>query len=267
MKSIIQLKRILNMTTRKLFVFGLLSATILLFVNIPGLVGRPVNYYPPENPGARSSKWWAGTIRPVPGNRPPPYSATVLSVRLQAPSGSTPSSDFYYILLSCFDSALSYDQIGLSKVEGDTSWYTLWSWTTHDFWGHLYYHYDNQAYRLTTGRWYEFKMIAEGDGDIRYEVWDVATSVRVKYWTKHTYGTSFLVVGMVQVGIIPYIGFTNYEEVMFATYGTPVHDFDFYRTKMDSYYFSDWFPLGIGAPLDVIVTWNTYHVYIDNPDG
>jgi hypothetical protein len=37
---------------------------------------------------------------------------------------------------------------------------------------------------------------------------------------------------------------------------------------IDSYYFSDWTYLWAGSvPGGIVVTWNTYHVYIDNPAG
>lgn len=80
---------------------------------------------------------------------------------------------------------------------------------------------------MTAGSWYEFRMIAEGDGDIRYEVWDVATGLRMVYWIKHTGGAFFIVTGRTLVGLYWYTGFTNYEEVMDAASGTPNHDFDF----------------------------------------
>jgi hypothetical protein len=55
-------------------------------------------------------------------------SAQTVGVTLTTPNSAPRSDEFYYVLLSVFDSAGSYDQIGFSNNHG--SWGITNSWTT-----------------------------------------------------------------------------------------------------------------------------------------
>jgi hypothetical protein len=186
-----------------------------------------------------------------------------LCTNLQVPSTDPPSSDGYYVLLSCFDSAGSYDQIGMSAWAGN--WWLLWSWTTHDIWGNLFYHYDAMALSLMSGWWYTFAMVAEGNGYVRFELW--THGYRDWYSRKLTGGTVFPLAYTILLGIYLYVDFTLYEEVYWTQQPTPPYDFLFHQTWVDSNLWSYWCTFKTGTGWLVAVTWNANDVFVDNPNG
>jgi len=114
-------------------------------------------------------------------------------------------------------------------------------------------------------------MVAEGNGWIRFELW--THGWREYYIRKPTGGTVFLASNLVQVGIHTCVDFTLYEEVFYTQGGTPPYDFLFTQSWVTisgtPSLWSSWCTfctLSPPVPPGVFVTWNTYDVFIDNPD-
>ena len=85
--------------------------------------------------------------------------------------------------------------------------------------------------------------------------------------------TVFLASNLVQVGIHTCVDFTLYEEVFYTQGGTPPYDFLFTQSWVTisgtPSLWSSWCTfctLSPPVPPGVFVTWNTYDVFIDNPD-
>ncbi len=194
-----------------------------------------------------------------------------LQVTIRTPNGDPGDNEFYYVLLSCFDNVGSYNQIGFSAINGH--WGLTWSWTTHDFWGNLFYHYDADAKTLEKNTLYTFQMkFLPGSGDymsyLLYEGGDLIWSKTVRNW-----GGYFILTDYVLVGFIIYKDTTNYEEVYETDADTPDFDFTFKSTKYyDNYvwkYFDDWNEFYHDAPpgVDVTISATWHYEQVSNPDA
>ncbi|MBD3158202.1 MAG: hypothetical protein GF309_05375 [Candidatus Lokiarchaeota archaeon] len=194
-----------------------------------------------------------------------PPTSTYLSVEIKTPNGLCGSGEFYYVLLSCFDDAGSYNQIGFSADHGH--WGLTWCWTEHDESGWIdTYHYDPSAIILDQDTNYHFEMSLD-NGYLTYRL-------RVGGWiewskTVYTKGDYFILNRYAQVGWHTYMCFTNYEEVYDTDGQTPDFNFKFQNTQTANGYWDNWIELSQGAPAGVDVTISTtqHYVYVSNPDA
>jgi hypothetical protein len=109
-----------------------------------------------EAPPSFDAHWYAGSIYPTDA---PPRRARIVSTRIEVPSSSPKSDEFYYVLLSAWDSAGSYDQIGFSNSYG--VWGLTYCWTS-GLIGNPTYHYSPNARALSPGVTYTFSITVEG---------------------------------------------------------------------------------------------------------
>lgn len=213
-------------------------------------------------PTVSGGGWKKGSIAPWGGFWPP--TTTYLCVDIKTPNGLSGSGEFYYVLLSCIDSAGSYDQIGFSACYGH--WGLTWSWTSVDWLGGYTYHYDASAITLGSNTNYRFEMSLSNG----YLTYNLVVGGWIE-WTKRVYtgGSYFFLTCAVQVGIFTYDSFTNYEEVYYTDDQTPDFNFKFQSTQTLAGYWDSWNVYDIRAPAGVGVTISTtdHYVYVTNPDA
>ncbi len=118
--------------------------------------------------------------------------------------------DGYFVMISIFDNAGSYDQIGISGQNGD--WFGAWaglgncgSQTTYGT------DYDDKAVYLTPGLTYDFAMEISSSGIVEYTIGRLGTTL----WshTKDTGGTQFQRQGTMWCGLSLVVSYTVYEEI------------------------------------------------------
>jgi hypothetical protein len=178
--------------------------------------------FPPE-PGPKlasstgfQTHWYAGSVDPSSTQQ----DARSISTTITVP-GSTPNSvDFYYVILSAFDSNGSYDQIGFSADYG--TWGLSYSWTSNKG-RHTTYHYSPNAKTLTPGT-YTFTITTAG-GVTDFAAYQGSTQV----WSLNPAaptGGNYLVLANSYSG---YYDYTDYEEVWQTSTrgGAPGSDFTF----------------------------------------
>jgi hypothetical protein len=221
-----------------------------------------------EQTKSKSSHWYAGSL-----SKPhlPFWVAGRLQVTINTPNGYPGVDEFYYILLSCFDNVGSYNQIGFAAINGH--WGLTWSWTEHDFWGNLIFHFDADAKTLKKGTTYVFEMsfVPGPGGEMDYNLYQGSSLI----WTKTVTngGSYFIITDYVLVGFRIYGDTTNYEEIYETDADTPDFHFKFRYTKYyDNYvwtYFDDWNEFYRSAPsgVDVTISAGYHYVYVENPDG
>lgn len=207
--------------------------------------------------------------------------ASKVSFRMLVPNHTPGSDEFYYALLSCWDSAGSYDQLGIACYNGE--WNIAWCWTEHDIWGFVTeYHYSHDSSNIANREvlpkytYYIFTMLIN-NGDLTYIVDEIGGSNL--YWSKtvHTGGYWMNLARWFTMGLlyVIYDDFTLYEEVYSTDTGTPGADFKFRYTQYYEYlygtsweYFDGWAEYSAGSyPSTVSITIGTtsHYVLVDNP--
>jgi hypothetical protein len=149
------------------------------------------------------------------------------------------SDEFYYVLLSAWDSAGSYDQIGFSDTYG--VWGLTYAWTTGPP-RNPTYHYSSNAKAVSLGLAYTF-CITTQDGFAHF----VAYLGSSQFWFLDTpTGGKYLVVQNSYAG---YYGYTDYEEVWQTHVPGGSPDFNFY-------FYNNYWVSTDGAPN--IAGWNAF---------
>ena len=139
------------------------------------------------------------------------------------PQGVTANySDFYYVILSLWDNAGSYDQIGFTNDGG--TWGIAFSWTNSCA-GTYYYSPDVKT--LSQGQTYLFDM-AISAGTITFSV-NNSEGTNVWHQSNTTGGTEFEIAAFYTCGTTSYYDYTDYEEV-YATAG-PLVPYELYFTN------------------------------------
>ncbi len=198
-------------------------------------------------PAAYSGHYYAGVSYTGDTN----YAMNDVNVTLQVPDDLPESgATVYYVLLSVWDDADSYDQIGLSNV-GNGQWWILYSTTSpvtaSDGCSATYY-FDPTAHALTPGTSYIFNMSVAA-GTVTFLVTTANTNAYVWSISAYTGGNSFAVDGMFSCGSSSLYGWTDYEEV-YSTTG-PVVPYDLFFTNNQMYPFG---PFIAGS----VTTWGTF---------
>ena len=213
---------------------------------------------PPKSAPAVDTHWYAGGV----------FSSTAtartIGVTIRVPDRAPVSDEFYYVLLSAWDSAGSYDQLGFSGNYG--TWGLTYSWTSGSP-SNPTYHYDPNAMALTPGATYTFNITTDA-GVTHFDAHQGSTQV----WTldASTGGNNLVLAG----SYAGYYDYTDYEEVWVthAAGGSPAFDFYFY----DNYYVTTggvrnaptWTVVeDSGAPSGVAVKLSGNTVLVDNPGG
>jgi len=171
------------------------------------------------------SHWYAGSyLAPSVAN----ISAREVSVQLTVPSAniSSETNQFYYVLLSVWDNAGSYDQIGIANSFG--TWGFTYSFTSYCA---ASYYYNPDYFNLVPGTTYTFAMTMVDDGFVDWSVYEGATYVGGL--SVITGATAFNVSSFYSCDGATYYDFTDYEEVYYTQQVTPDFDFHFAATHVN----------------------------------
>ena len=176
---------------------------------------------PPLQRGAPSSysgHYYAGTV--YNGSN---FTSTQLSVKLLIPSDPAATTDFYYVLLSVWDDASSYDQIGIANSGGVFG--VAYSTTSYCA---GYYYYSPDAFALNPGVDYNFTM-SISNGNVFFNVY-APDGTDVWSLEQGTGGTKFVDTAFFTCGgSYPFTAYdyTDYEEVYNTGGPVPPYDFQF----------------------------------------
>ena len=150
--------------------------------------------------------------------------STQLSATINIPLDNPQLTDFYYVLLSVWDDAGSYDQVGFANAGG------VWGFTysSTSYCGGNYY-YTPDAFNLNAGTTYTFGMTL-WRGTVNFTA-DYLNGTNAFTWTQYTGGHVFLneafyTCTSYYYGNVSYYDLTDYEEV-YAT-NNPVVPYDWH---------------------------------------
>lgn len=178
--------------------------------------GGPHPYpIPVGAPPSYNGHFYAGVVYTGPSSN-----ATEIQTTLFVPDDQPQPGDFYYVLLSVWDSAGSYDQLGFANNYG--AWGLAYSTTTYCGGS---YHYSSNATVLASGENYTFQMTLSG-GFVVFDVLN-ATGTSVWIYEYYTGGTEFEVNAYYTCDLGTYYDYTDYEEVYSTTAPVPPYDFFF----------------------------------------
>lgn len=154
---------------------------------------------------------------------------TSVEVSIQTPSHPARTGDFYYVLLSIWDSADSYDQIGFSSSD---AWGLTYSHTEPCPTRNEDYHFDSRALDLAEGQRYTFRMTL-GGGSLTFSAW--SRGVRIWALQVPSTATFFKATDRQYCPTYEAYGYTNFEEIWTLTGPQPVPEwsFYFYDSKLD----------------------------------
>jgi hypothetical protein len=184
--------------------------------------------------------------------------ATKLQVSLRTPDDFPDSAAFYYVILSVWDNAGSYDQIGISNTYG--TWGLAYSWTSYCAGD---YYYSPDAIALQRGTNFVFDMsIASGDVDFSAAYASNGTSVWS--YTADTGGTAFEISDSYDCDSDSWYDYTDYEEVYETTGPVVPYDLFFTYNQVGSSPESSWATWSSSAPSGVTTLVSQSNVTIEN---
>ena len=218
----------------------------------------------PRLPGALAAQsyathWYAGSVYP---SWLPTQNAVTIYTTINVPSSGPSSDEFYYVLLSAWDSAGSYDQIGFSDTWG--TWGLTYSWTSGPP-SNPTYHYSSNAMPLSLGVAYTFYITTQS-GVTHFAAYQSLSQV----WSLDApTGGNYLVLSYSYSG---YYDYTDYEEVWYTSTpgGAPAFSFYFYNNYWiptsggsNAATWSSW--TSSGTPSNVVVVISGDSVLVTNP--
>ena len=230
-----------------------------------------------EMPGT-SHDTWSSSSRPHPGPIPwratpaffghywtggvfsgTPTTATSMSVEIPVPADNPESGDFYYVLLSTWDDAGSYDQVGFTNDAG--VWGLTYSYTSPCAGA---YYYNPDAHNLAMGVSYTFAMSIRS-GDITFSATAAGASAPVWKSTFTSGGKAFEIHGSCRCSGGTFFGLTDYEEVYQTTAPEPPYEYYFVNTTANASLLSNWSGFSIGGgPSQIAIGINTTTVAVIN---
>lgn len=166
-----------------------------------------------------------------------PVNSTSLSATWNVPEDNPQIADFYYVLLSVWDDAGSYDQVGFTNSGG------VWGFTysSTDYCA-SYYYYNPDAFSLNDGTTYTFAMTLAG-GSVNFSA-TYPDGSSAFYWTQYTGGHHFLDDGFYTCdsgyGNATYYDLTDYEEVYQTTNTMVPYDWHFTSNLADAVPLTPW---------------------------
>ena len=162
-----------------------------------------------------------------------PTTATDLAVNLRVPQDDPQMGDFYYVLLSVWDSAQSYDQIGFTSSSG--VWGLAYSTTTPCA---SSYSFSTDAYNLAGGTDYRFDMRLVA-GNVVFTV-SLPSGASVWTYSANTGASQFVLEGMYSCNGGSSYDYTDYEEVYTTAAPVPPYTFFFSNNTEDSASETQW---------------------------
>jgi hypothetical protein len=178
-----------------------------------------------------NSHWWAGAAYHGTNLTP-----TQARFTMTLPDAIPSSSEFYYVLLSVWDNAGSYDQVGISNDQGVWGW--TYSWTTPCA---TSYNYNPGQATLTRGLTYEFFMNISG-GKVVFSV--THNGSPVASLTGKTGGTHFVMSEFYTCSGSTYYDFTDYEEAYTTVQQNPSFSFLFVSNFENNVTIGSWTNMG-----------------------
>jgi outer membrane protein assembly factor BamB len=185
---------------------------------------------------------------------------------ITVPTSAPEPDEFYYVLLSAWDNAGSYDQIGFADAWG--TWGLTYSWTVGDPRDYSSYRFTPNAMALSPGVTYTFYITTQS-GVTNFTAYQGATQV----WSYNApTGGDYLILSNTYSGWGgDWYNYQNYEEVWQASYPGGSPDFDFYF--YNNYWVSTsggsnsatWTVYRSGAPSNVAVVIDGNTVLVQNP--
>lgn len=216
---------------KKILVIFLATMTVVsgLMLTVPASCAPSPRSIPP--PLARSSEpptsyyagWYAGGVYSGSSGH-----AQLIQMSIVIPYADPNANEFYYVLLSAWDSAGSYDQLGFSNTWG--TWGLTYSWTSGNPNDPNNYHYSSNAMNLAKGAWYTFIMTIQS-GVVTFRAYQgFYHPVLVWSLTANTGGQYFVVSSFYSGWGSTYYGYTDYEEVWYTAVSgaCPAGNFNFY---------------------------------------
>jgi hypothetical protein len=184
--------------------------------------------------------------------------ATKLQVSLRTPDDFPESAAFYYVILSVWDNAGSYDQIGVSNTYG--TWGLAYSWTSYCA-GNYYYSPD--AIALQRGTSYDFDM-SISSGDVHFSASYASNGTAVWSYTAGTGGTAFEISDSYACDSDDWYDYTDYEEVYETTGPVVPYDLFFTYNEVGTSPESSWSTWSSSAPSGVTTLVGQSNVTIEN---
>lgn len=203
-------------------------------------------------PSVYSSHWWSGTDY---GGAT--RNTTQAKMTLQIPDAVPSSSEFYYVLLSTWDNAGSYDQIGIANDYGTWGW--TWSYTSNCAGS---YNYTPNQMALSPGGLYTFTM------DISVHGLQFAVEKAGK-WVGHisakSGGTHFIQKSMYTCSTGPtYYDYTDYEEIYTTVQSVPSFEFLFTANQGNNRSITNWSTFAVGSGSGGTIAFKGSTVKIEN---
>ena len=235
---------------------GIRSGTdpVPTLVATSGSIGFPPHPFPIlyGSPASFSGHYYAGSDYSGSAT-----TATQLEVTVGVPD-DFPQSDFYYVILSVWDNAGSYDQVGFSNDYG--TWGVAYSTST--YCAGTYY-YSPDAFTLTQGQNYVFDMTISS-GTVYFTAINSATANIVWSYSTYTGGTNFVEQGTYSCNGNSYYDYTDYEEVYSTTGPVVPYDLFFTYNSAGGYLVTTWNSFTSSAPSGVTALISSYDTTIEN---
>ncbi|MCI4350918.1 MAG: hypothetical protein L3K15_05340 [Thermoplasmata archaeon] len=180
-----------------------------------------------------------------------------VAVTLQVPSDNPESTDFYYVILSLWDDAMSYDQIGITNDYG--VWGLAYSYTTACA---GFYYYNPAVISLDPGATYTFSMSIAA-GNVTF-VGLNATAAVVWNATFYTGGNNFYETGMVSCSGFSAYAYTDYEEIYTTNAPEPPYNFVFTHNRVAGAEVNAWSNFSVNSTQPINVAISPNQVAIEN---
>jgi hypothetical protein len=220
----------------------------------PPQARHPTVGLPAPGPLANANHYWDGSVY-----NGATVDATQVSVVETVPDDHPDATNFYYVIMSVWDSANSYDQIGFANDYG--TWGLVYSWTNSC--ANAYY-YTADAMALVPGQSYIFNMAIESGGNVLFSAQNVSGHAQLWSLLAPTGGTYF----SVQEFYSPCSGdydYTDYEESYDSTQNVPTYDWFFTNNTMNGNNEVNWTSFAAGTyPAGIVVLNSRTNVTIEN---
>lgn len=225
-------------------------------------VGSPPhpNAIPVAGSASYNGHYYAGSVYTGPSTTASSLQVTV-RVPDDYPEGNlTPeSNNFYYVALSAWDNAGSYDQIGFTNNE--SVWGLSYSWTSQCAGT---YYYSPDVLTLQRGQSYDFNMSFSA-GSVLYAVSYASNGTLVWSYFADTGGSTFEVSQYDLCEGTLYYDYTDYEEVYNTTGPVVPYDLFFTHNVADSSPVTSWSVwLSSGVPSGVDALLSGANVTVEN---
>jgi hypothetical protein len=164
--------------------------------------------------------WYAGSIYPL---SLATQNATSICASIDVPNSAPSSEEFYYVILSCFDSNGSYDQLGFCANNG--AWELDYCWTAGDPSLDSSYHNHPNSATLSQGTTYTFNITVQ-NGFAYFVAYQGSTLI---FSEDAPTGGNYLILSndYFEYGQF-WVGYTDYEEVYDTTTAGGAPGFNFY---------------------------------------